>query len=287
MYLLWNLVFQTFQAYRDDGAERLGAALAYYAVFSLAPLLIIVVALVNAFDGGATLGRVQVQIAPMVGTAGAETIISAMLAVQSSEGAASVTIVSIVTIIIGATRGFAALQKAMNTIWKVVPRRRGFAESLRRRLLSFVLVLAVCSLLLVSMTIHRVFSAVNTYLIARLPVVDAVWPIVDMAVSFVITTILFAAIYKILPDVDICWSDVWIGGAATSFLFGIGKFGLGLYLSSSIFPTGAAGSIMIFLAWVYYSAQILFLGAEFTQVYAKYRGSPIRQARGAVMIARN
>jgi len=161
----------------------------------------------------------------------------------------------------------------MNTIWTVPPRPLSMSEFLRTRLLSFVLVIAISILLLASLVLSAALAAVGAYLQRWFPIVAAFWPLMDFAVSFGITTVLFAMIFKILPDVYVRWSDVWIGAAVTAALFAIGKIVIGLYLGRSAFVSayGAAGSLAVLLAWVYYSSQILFLGAEFTQVYADRR----------------
>jgi len=288
MRTAWSLISQTFKEWMEDKAQRLGAALAYYAAFSMAPLLIIVVAVVSFFYHDDSLGRVQSQIALILGSNAAEALVATIRGAKSADGGVTATIISVLTLVIGATGVFASLQDAMNTIWEVTPKpRQIWADILRTRVLSFALVLAICFLLLVSLVISAALAAISAYFKSIFPLTATVWPVVDVGVSFLIITILFAAIYKILPDVDIAWRDVWIGAAATAALFAVGKLGIGMYLGRSNFSSayGAAGSFLVLLAWVYYSSQILFLGAEFTQVYATRYGRALRPARAAVFLS--
>lgn len=283
----WSLISQTFNEWVEDKAERLGAALAYYAAFSIAPLLIIVVSIVSFFYKGDTLGQIQHQIGMIAGNNAAEAIVATARGIKSQGGSVKATVISIITLIIGATGVFSALQDAMNTIWEVTPRpRRVWMEILRMRFLSFALVVAICFLLLVSLVVSTALAAISAYFQTLLPITGAVWPLIDFVVSFGITTLLFAMIFKILPDVHIEWSDVWIGAAATAALFAIGKIAIGMYLGRSAFASayGAAGSLLVLLAWVYYSSQILFLGAEFTQVYANRYGKRLRPSNGAMFL---
>jgi membrane protein len=287
MHTAWSLISQTFNEWVEDKAERLGASLAYYAAFSIAPLLIIVVSIVSFFYSGDTLAQIQHQIASIAGQNAAEAIVATVRGIKSQGGSVLATVISVITLFIGATGVFTALQDAMNTIWEVTPRpRRVWSEVLRTRFLSFALVIAICFLLLVSLVISAALAAISAYFQSLLPITGSFWPLIDFAVSFGTTTLLFAMIYKILPDVHIGWSDVWIGAAATAVLFAIGKIVIGLYLGRSTFASayGAAGSVLVILAWVYYSSQILFLGAEFTQVYANRYGKHLRPSRGAMFL---
>jgi membrane protein len=283
-----DLLSQTYNEWFEDKAERLGAALAFYAAFSIAPMLVIVVAVVDLFYSGDTLAYVRSQIGAVIGYNAAEAAVAMIQSVKSGEGGMTATLISLLTLFVGATLVFAQLQDAMNTIWEVQPKpRRFWWDILRMRLLSFAMVLAVCFLLLISLVISAVLAATSSYLKGLLPGTEPVWPILDFVITFGITTVLFAMIYKILPDVHIHWNDVWIGAAATAVLFTIGKILIGLYLGRSSFASayGAAGSLVVVLTWVYYSSQILFLGAEFTQVYANSYGSKVRPARGAITMS--
>jgi membrane protein len=271
MHTFWGLLSDTFNEWMEDKAPRLGAALAYYAAFSIAPLLLLLVAFVGVFLKGTTLLQVQHQIAAIAGDNAADSIGAIIRGLKSSHAGGTATAISIITLIIGATGMFGQLQDAMNTIWKVTPKpRRLWVDILRSRALSFALVLGIGVLLLASLFISAFLAAASRYFQSVYPVTGPVWPLVDFGVSFAITTILFAMIFKILPDANIDWHDVWLGAAVTAALFAVGKIGLGLYLGRSSFTSayGAAGSFLVLLAWVYYSSQILFFGAEFTRVYA-------------------
>ena len=280
----WGLLSEAFNEWMEDKAPRLGAALAYYAAFSIAPLLILLVAIVGFFFTGNTLLQVQTQIAVLAGDNAAEAIVAIIRGVKASRGGGTATVLSIIILIVGATGMFGQLQDAMNTIWEVTPKpRRIWMDILRSRLLSFALVLAIGILLLCSLFLSAFLAAASRYFQHMFPMTGPIWPLVDFGVSFVITTMLFAAVFKILPDVYIAWRDVWLGAAVTAALFAIGKIGIGLYLGRSSFSSayGAAGSFLVMLAWVYYSSQILFFGAEFTQVYTLRHGHSFRPARGA------
>jgi membrane protein len=249
--------------------------------------LILLVAVAGYFYADDTLARVQAQIAVIAGANAAEAIVAIIRGAGAAESFTP-TIFSIVTLLIGATGMFVQLQDAMNTIWEVAPKPRQFwADILRTRALSFLMVLAICCLLLVSLALSTVLAAVTKYFEQWMPSTASIWPAVDFGFSFVMTTLLFAAIFKILPDVDIAWRDVWLGAAATAALFAIGKIALALYLGRNSFTSayGAAGSLLVLLFWVYYSAQILFFGAELTYVYTKRYERRIRPARGAILLS--
>src|SRR5437870_8826629 len=204
MRSFWSLLVDTFNEWLEDKAPRLGAALAYYAAFSIAPLLVLLVSVVGFFYKDNSLPRVQSQIAVMAGYKAAEAIVATIRDVKSAGGAVTPTILSIVTLMIGATGMFGQLQDAMNTIWEVTPKpRRLWADILRTRLLSFSMVLSICFLLLVSLVVTAFLANVSKYFQEMLPFTASVWPLVDFAFSFIVTTMLFAAIFKILPDVYI------------------------------------------------------------------------------------
>lgn len=282
-----SLLAETSNAWFEDKAQRLGAALAYYAAFSIAPLLVILVAVVGLFYEDRPLSRVQAQIAQVVGRNGAEAIIASIQGVKAADGDSLAVALSFITLAIGATGMFGQLQDAMNTIWEVAPNpRRLWADIIRTRVLSFALVLSICFLLLVSLVLSAALAWVSEYVRHLLPFTGTLWPLIDFAVSFGVTTVLFAMIFKILPDVKIYWSDVWLGAGVTAAMFAVGKILIGLYLGRSSFASayGAAGSLLVLLAWVYYSSQILFFGAEFTRAYAKLHGRHLRPARGAIVL---
>jgi membrane protein len=281
------LLTATFNHWLEDKAPRLGAALAYYAAFSIAPLLVLLVGVANWLYKEDTLPRIQSQIALMAGHNAAEAITAMLRGAANTGSGLAAAVISIITLILGATGMFGQLQDAMNTIWGVAPKpRRILTDLLRTRLLSFSMMLAICFLLLVSLTLSAVLANVSKFFQQQLPFTASIWPLVDFGLSFAMTTLLFAAIFKILPDVHIDWKDVWLGAAATAALFAIGKIGIGYYLGRSSFASayGAAGSLMVLLAWVYYSSQILFFGAEFTWVYTMQYKHRLRPARGAVLL---
>lgn len=274
-----GLLKETFAEWNKDNASRLAAALAYYTIFSLAPLLIIAIAIAGAvFGEEAARGEIVGQIRGLVGESGAEVIETAIQNANKPQAGRIASLISIAVLLFGASGLFAQLQDALNTIWEVQPKPgRGVVAIIRDRFLSFTMVLGVGFLLLVSLLLSAVLAALANYFGHLLPGIDLIWQVVNLIISFVVTTLLFGLIYKVLPDVKIVWSDVWIGAAITSLLFSIGRYLLGVYLGNSSFGStyGAAGSLVIILAWVYYAAQILFFGAEFTQVYARRYGSRI------------
>lgn len=289
MKLAWEILKETFTAWKEDKAARLAAALAYYMVFSLAPLIIIVLALIgmvyNQEEAG---GYLIEQVGGLVGESGAE-VIQGIVENASQPGSSLVAaLVGVGALLLGASGVFGQLQDALNTVWGVAPKPgRSWFGMVKDRLLSMAMVIGVGFLLLVSLVVSAVLAAVNTYLAEFLPPsAGFVGPLLDFIVSLAVITLLFAAIYKVLPDVKINWSDVWAGALVTALLFVIGKFLLGFYIGRQSFSStyGAAGSILVLLLWVYYSAQILLFGAEFTQVYARKFGSRILPDKDAVLL---
>ncbi len=284
---VWRLLKETFAEWNQDKAERLAAALAYYTMFSLAPLLVIVIAIAGlVFGQEAARGNIVGQIQGLVGREGAQFIQAAIQnASKPKSGGTIASIISVVVLLFGASWVFGALQDALNTIWEVQPKPgRGVITIIRTRFLSFAMILGIGFLLLVSLVVSAALAAVFNLIGKLLPAFSFLLPTANFVISFAVITLLFALIYKVLPDVKIVWRDVWIGSAMTSLLFTIGKSLLGLYLGNGSFGStyGAAGSLVIILAWVYYSAQILFFGAEFTKVYTKRYGSQIVPDENAV-----
>ena len=273
------LLKETFAEWNNDKASRLAAALAYYTVFSLAPLLIIAIAIAGAvFGEEAARGEIVTQIQGLVGKEGAQFIETAIENASKPETGSIASIISVVVLLFGASGLFAQLQDALNTIWEVQPKPNlGLWAIIRARFLSFTMVLGVGFLLLVSLILSAALAGVVNFFGHLLPGAGFLLQLANFILSFVVTTVLFGLIYKVLPDAKIAWSDVWIGAIITSLLFSVGRFLLGLYLGNSSFGStyGAAGSVVIILAWVNYAAQILFFGAEFTQVYARRFGSQI------------
>lgn len=281
-----SLLRETFTEWNEDKASRLAAALAYYTVFSLAPLLIIAIAIAGAvFGEEAARGEIVGQIQGLVGQDGAEFIETAIEGASKPRAGTIASLISIAVLLFGASGLFAQLQDSLNTIWEVQPKPgRGLIGILRDRFLSFTMVLGVGFMLLVSLVLSAGLAAVVNFFGNLFPVISGLLQFANFFLSFAVTTLLFGLIYKVLPDVKIAWSDVWSGAIVTSLLFSIGRFALGLYLGNSSFGStyGAAGSVVIILVWVYYAAQILFFGAEFTQVYARRYGSRIVPAKNAM-----
>jgi membrane protein len=271
-----DLIKRTLDEWQQDEAPRMGASLAYYALFSLAPLLVIVIFIIGFVYKGDTVGHIQRQIESLVGADAAKTIAVAIHNAGKFGHGVFATIVSFVVLSLGATGVFSELHTDMNKIWKVRPLQYGFFSGLLRdRFASFTMVLAIAFLLLISMIVSAVLSAITAYFSYLLPGADFLWHMADLAVSFAVVTLLFAMLFRYVPDEHVTWRDVWIGAAATALLFDFGKFLIGFYIGKSSVGSmfGAAGSVVVILSWVYYSSQLVFFGAEFTHVYAKRRGS--------------
>lgn len=285
---LFALLKDTYADWSEDKASNLAAALAYYTAFSVAPLLLISIVVAGLFFGReAAQGQIFGQLEGLLGSDAASVIQTSVANSQQSGAGTLSAIVGIATLIWSASSLFAQLQDALNTIWEVKPDpQAGWLAFIKRRFLSMTLVLGIAFVLLVSLVLSAGLSAIGALLGNILPGGTVFWQAVNFVVSFALVTGLFAAIYKVLPDATVSWSDVWIGAAVTALLFTLGKLLIGLYLGhASIGSTfGAAGSLLVFLVWVYYSAQILFFGAEFTQVYARRYGSRIVPAPGAVAL---
>ncbi len=282
----WEVLKQTSSEWLDDHAARLGAALAFYSVLSLAPLLVIVLAIAAlVFGEEAARGQLVAQIEDMVGTEGARAIQEIIAHAQKPEAGILATVLGVVTLLFGAAGVFGQLQDALNTIWEIQSKPgRGIWGFLKARFFSFAMVLGTGFLLLVSLVLSAALAALGKYMTDALPGLGPVWQVVNFGVSFGVITLLFALIFKVVPDVIIAWKDVWVGAALTALLFTLGKFLLGLYLGRSSVGSayGAAGSLVVLVVWIYYSAQILFFGAEFTQVYAKRYGLQIVPTKDAI-----
>ena len=285
---LWHLVKEAATDWSHDRAPRLGAALAYYTVFSLVPFLVVVIALIGlVFGQDAAESAILGQIADLVGEQSAAAIKDMIQRADKPSTGLLATALAIVTLLVGASGVFGQLQDALNTVWGVEPKEgRGVWGFIKDRFLSFVAVLGTGFLLLVSLVLSSALSAAGKWFSGWLPLPEAVLQLVNFAVSFVVITGLFALIFKVLPDAQVAWRDVWVGAALTAALFTIGKFALGLYLGKSNVGSayGAAGSLVLVLVWVYHSAQIMLYGAEFTQVYANRLGERIVPAPDAKVI---
>lgn len=279
-----SLLKQTVDEWQRDKVSRLAAALAYYTTFSLAPVLIIVIAVASfLFEQSTVQARILEQMQGLLGENAAGLVKEMLTSKTSDSEGLWATVVSVGLLIMGASGLFLQLQDALNTVWNVVPKKaqgqkRVVWRLVRDRLLSFGMVLVIGFLLLVSLLLSAGLAAVSGLFGDVLAGWDTGWQLINGLISFGVITLLFALIYKILPDVEVSWHDVWIGAGMTAFLFAIGKFLIGIYLGNSSVASayGAAGSFVVLLLWIYYSAQILLFGAEFTQVYANRFGSKIR-----------
>ena len=271
-----QLFKDTFTEFGEDKAPRLGAALAYYTIFSIGPLLLICIAMAGLFFGQeAAQGQVSAELGKFFGPEMSKSLEEMIQAAAKPRSGRVATIVGVITLLFGASGVFGQLKDALNTIWNVEPKKAsGIKNFVMQRFLSMAMVLGIGFLLLVTLLVDTVISAMGGY-VAQYVGGEAVAQALQLALSFLVATVLFAAIFRVLPDLKIAWHDVWFGAGLTSLLFVIGKFGLGLYLGKAAPGSayGAAGSLVILLIWVYWSAQILFLGAEFTQVYARTFGT--------------
>jgi membrane protein len=271
------LVVAAVNGWLEDRAPSMGAAIAYYTVFSLAPMLVLVISVAGVlYDETAAQGAVVAQLRELLGPQGANTV-QTMLASADRGGSGIVaSAMSLALLAVAATTVFGELQASLNVIWKAAPRPGSpVATLIRIRLISLSLIVGIGFLLLVTLVISAALTALAGYLYSIFPYLNVVMRVVNFAISFGVTTALFAMIYKVLPDTRIAWSDVWIAALTASFLFSVGKFAISLYIGSSNVAStyGAAGALVIVLVWVYYSAQIFLFGAEFSKVYAQRYGS--------------
>ena len=270
----WSLARRAVDAWTDDYAPSMGAALSYYALFSIAPLLLIVIGVAGFFFGEeAARGEIFGQIAGLIGAEGARAVEGLLASARKPESGLLAMLVGTALLITGASTVFGELQNALDRIWRAPAREaaKGWWKLIRVRLLSFGMILGIAFLLMVSLVLSAVVSALGRW-----------WGlhVLDLALSFALTTLLFAMIYKVMPRVRIAWRDVWVGAAVTAALFALGKWLIGLYIGKSSVTSafGAAGSLVVLMLWVYYSAQIFLLGAEFTRVYAEAHGSRVPAA---------
>jgi membrane protein len=283
---LWTLIKDTFARWSDDNPFQLAAALAYYTLFSMAPLLMIAIAVAGlVFGQEASQNQVIGIIEDLVGVQGARAIQDIIeSAGQRPDAGVFATLVGMILLLLGAGGVVGQLQDSLNTIWRVVPKTsRGIMGFLQDRLVSYSMVLSVGFLLVVSLVISAALTAVSGIVGSFLSIDAATAHVLDFVVSFAFIMLLFAIIYKFVPDVRIAWRDVWIGAATTSLLFSVGKFLIGFYLGHSTVASiyGAAGSLVTLLLWVYYSSLMFFFGAELTQVYATRYGSKVTSAENA------
>ena len=268
---LTDLFKQAGAAWLDDDAPTLGAALAFYTLFSLAPVLIVAVSVAGfAFGEKAAQGEIVRQFQGLMGMQGASAIEAILQSTNRPGLGVLATALGLVAILIGASGAFNELQDALNIIWKVNSTKSFWRVALRHRFFSLGLVVATGFLLLTSLVITACLSAAERFVGTLLPISIIVLESMNFIFSFVVITFLFALIFKLIPDTTIPWRDVWMGAAVTSILFTVGKVVIGFYLGHSALTSayGAAASLVVFLVWIYYSAQILLFGAEITHVYA-------------------
>lgn len=282
----WQLIKQTFSEFSEDDCPSMAAALAYYTVFSLPPLLVIVITVAGFFwSPDAIQGTIEGEIKGMIGESGKEQIHNMMVEARLSNRSGMAMALGAIVLLAGATGVFAQLQHSLNKTWEVAPdpEQGGLKNFIIKRILSLGMVLAVAFLLLVSLLLTTALTAAGDALGGLLPEgTSTIWPImINFVVSFIVIWLLFAAMFKFLPDAQIAWRDVWIGAAITALLFMIGKMLIGVYLGSQAF---GAGPLILILLWIYYSSLILLIGAEFTQVWARSFGKRIEPKEGAVRV---
>jgi membrane protein len=278
-----GLIVKLFQraiwAWWEDNALRLGASLAYYTLFAIAPVLLVAIAIAGfVFGADAVRGEIVGQLQALIGRDGAEAVQALLEGASRRQSGLFATIVGSITFVFAATGAFLELQTVLNTIWRVKPNpNANLTAFVRDRVRSFGLVLAIGFLLLVSLSVSAALAAASAWIDRRAPGIPVVWQTLNMIVSLLVITTLFAMLYRFLPDVHLEWRDVATGALVTAVLFTIGKQAIGLYLGQSATASsyGAAGSVIVLLLWVYYSTQILLLGAEFTRVWSEHeRGRP-------------
>jgi membrane protein len=273
-----HLFVKAGKAWADDYAPSMGAAISYYTVFSLAPLLVIVIAIAGAMFGReAVQGLIVAELSGLIGQDGAQLVQNLVVSASDTGKGLVAGLISLFVLIVGATTVFAELQSALDRIWHVPESQKpkGVWAILQARLLSFGLILGLVFLLMVSLAVSAGTAALGSWAGGQLPGWEATVQVINMVVSLTISTLLFAMIYKLMPTARIAWSDVWVGAVVTALLFEVGKLLIGLYLGKSAVTESfaAAGSLVVLLAWVYYAAQVFLLGAEFTKVYADEHGS--------------
>jgi membrane protein len=288
----WAAVLkETTSEWWNDKAPRLGAALAYYTILSLAPMLVLVTPVVGwIFGRDRARSQIMKQVSQLLGEDAGRAVDALIDATGFAQPSRLATTLTAGVLLFAASGVFAELQDAMDTIWEVTPRpgsRAAFRSLMRQRFLSFAMVLGIGFLLLVSLLISAMLSALKEFAQAHVQIAAAVWDAAHGVVSFLVTTVLFAMIFKVLPDVKVRWRDVWLGAALTSALFAVGRYLIGKYIGQAAlwksYGTGAK-SLVALLVWVYYSAQILYFGAEFTKTYTKRIGAGAAPTEVAVPV---
>lgn len=282
----FELLREAFNDFREDKSPRLAAAIAYYSAFAIAPLLLLTIAIAGIFFGDKAIqGQLGAQLDNVIGPEGAGAIQEILKNARLEGDGGLATLISIAMLIVAATGLFGQLQDALNTVWEVAPKPgRGLVRTIRTRLTGFLLILGAGALLLLSIVASAAVTFMNQHMGGFIPGSEILSQALQLGISLALVTLVFALIFRVLPDVDVRWRDVWMGAIITAILFTIGKQLLGLYLARSSVTSayGAAGSLAVILLWVYYSAQILLFGAEFTQVYARRHGNVINPSRDAI-----
>lgn len=287
---LFNIVQGIISAWNEDQAERLAAALSYYAIFSLAPSLIIVIGLTGLLvDQTRVENEVVLEVQRLMGSEVADFVGEILQERRqiNRESNVFVAALGVVTVMFGASGAFAQLQGALNTIWHVRAKpKRGVINFIRTRLFSFVILLLIGFMLLLSLVVNTWLVLIDDWLRTMMPALRLLFYHGNIVISFSVTMLLFALLYKVMPDVHIRWHDIWVGAGVTALLFNIGKWAIGLYLGNSALARtfGAAGALVVLLIWVYYSAQIVLFGAEFIKVFATQRGRAVLPASHAVNV---
>ncbi|MFN8578134.1 MAG: YihY/virulence factor BrkB family protein [Candidatus Sericytochromatia bacterium] len=281
---------EVFAQWNKDKTTRMAAALSYYTIFSIPPLLIMAIAFAGFFFGQeAAQGQIVKQIQGLIGKEGAETIQGMINSARRQDSSFIATIIGIVTLLVGASGVFAQLQDSLNSIWGVEPKSdRSWTDVIKERLMSFTMVFSTGFLLMASLIIDAILSAFMDYIgnYFHSDLSAYLLRFANIGVSFLIITAMFALIYKVLPDVRIYWKDVALGSIVTSILFAIGKFGISLYLGNTNVGVayGAAGSLIVIMVWIFYASLIFFFGAEFTQVYTRRYGERVDTIHGAIIV---
>jgi membrane protein len=271
-----GLLKSTLSACLEDNVQRMSAALAYYTIFSLAPLLVIAIAIAGlVFGEDAARGEIVGEIQELVGRDGAKAIQTMIQSAYHPGHSAIAAIIGIVTLLVGATGAFSEVYDALNLIWRV--NNTNVQTIIKARFMSFGMILVIGFLLLVSLVVSAVLAGISKYASGFLPAPAPLLHFLDFLFSLAVVTVLFAMIFKVLPEMKIRWGDVWAGASLTALLFTVGKFVIGFYVGKSVSASsyGAAGSLVVVVAWIYYSAFILYFGAEFTQIYSHQCGSRI------------
>src|SRR4051812_12649769 len=274
---LWVILRRSLAGWWNDNVPRLGASLAYYTLFSLAPILVVAIAIGGlVFGPEAVRGEIVGQIQGLLGREGAEAVQAMLEGASRPSSSIAATVVGVITFFLGATGAFLELQTALNAIWHVESKTDGsfLRVLIMQRVISFGLVVALGFLLVTSLLVSAALAAIHRYMGSAFPGEVVLSEALNVIISLGVITLLFAMIYKVLPDVKLAWSDVWVGALVTAGLFTIGKLLIGLYLGTTSMAStyGAAGSVIVILVWVYYSAQIILLGAEFTRAYVDQFG---------------